>query len=91
MKVPPGIDDFSITYVALSRVRRIGRQAKDQDVRFRVKGFPRSRHNRIEVPRPMKRLILPFLLAAALPAADSRIVPAMNTFTTASYKQLTQG
>jgi hypothetical protein len=23
MKVPPGVDDFSITYVALSRVRRI--------------------------------------------------------------------
>jgi serpin B len=31
------------------------------------------------------------LLAAALPAADSRIMPAMNAFTTASYKQLTRG
>jgi serpin B len=36
----------------------------------------------------MKRLALPILLAAALPAADSRITPAMNAFTTASYKQL---
>src|SRR5208283_3358396 len=41
----------------------------------------------------MKRLVLPILLAAAaaLPAADSRIAPAMNAFTTASYKQLTGG
>jgi len=39
----------------------------------------------------MKRLALPVLLAAALPAADSRITPAMNAFTTASYKQLTGG
>ena len=39
----------------------------------------------------MKRFVLPVLLAAALPAADSHIVPAMNAFTTASYKQLTQG
>ena len=39
----------------------------------------------------MKRLILPILLAAALPAADSRITPAMNAFTTASYKQLMGG
>ena len=38
----------------------------------------------------MKRLVLPILLAAALPAADSRIMPAMNAFTTASYKQLTR-
>src|ERR1022692_3632519 len=37
----------------------------------------------------MKRFLLPILLAAALPAADSRITPAMNAFTTASYKQLT--
>ena len=37
----------------------------------------------------MKRFVLPILLAAALPAADSRIAPAMNAFTTASYKQLT--
>jgi serpin B len=39
----------------------------------------------------MKRMVLPILLAAALPAADSRIAPAMNAFTTASYKQLTGG
>jgi serpin B len=39
----------------------------------------------------MKRLILPILLAAALPAADSRIIPPMNAFTAASYKQLTGG
>jgi serpin B len=39
----------------------------------------------------MKRLILPILLAAALPAADSRIAPAMNAFTTASYQQLMGG
>jgi serpin B len=39
----------------------------------------------------MKRLILPILLAAALPAADSRIMPAMNAFTTDAYKQLTGG
>ena len=31
------------------------------------------------------------LLAAALPAADSRMAPAMNAFTTASYKQLMGG
>jgi serpin B len=34
---------------------------------------------------------MPILLAAALPAADSRIVPAMNAFTTAAYKQLAGG
>ena len=39
----------------------------------------------------MKRFFLPVLLAAALPAADSRIVPAMNAFTTDSYKQLARG
>ncbi|HUI76602.1 MAG TPA: serpin family protein [Bryobacteraceae bacterium] len=39
----------------------------------------------------MKRLVLPIFLAAALPAADSRIMPAMNAFTTAAYKQLAQG
>jgi serpin B len=39
----------------------------------------------------MKRFALPFLLAAALPAGDSRIVPGMNAFTTASYQQLTRG
>src|ERR1035441_2963261 len=39
----------------------------------------------------MKRFVLPILLAAALPAADSRIAPAMNDFTTASYKQLMGG
>src|ERR1017187_10532156 len=37
----------------------------------------------------MKRFVLPILLAAVLPAADSRITPAMNAFTTASYKRLT--
>jgi serpin B len=36
----------------------------------------------------MKRFVLPILLAAALPAADSRITPTMNAFTTASYKRL---
>ncbi len=39
----------------------------------------------------MKRFVLPILLAAALPGADSRITPAMNAFTTASYKQLMGG
>jgi serpin B len=39
----------------------------------------------------MKRFVLPILLAAALPAADSRIAPAMNAFTTASYKQVMGG
>ncbi len=39
----------------------------------------------------MKRLIVPFLLAAALPAADSRIMPAMNAFAAESYKQLARG
>jgi serpin B len=39
----------------------------------------------------MKCIVLPFLLAAALPAADSRIVPGMNGFTTASYQQLSRG
>src|SRR5450759_4805071 len=39
----------------------------------------------------MKRIVLPILLAAALPAADSRMIPAMNAFTTASYKQLARG
>jgi serpin B len=39
----------------------------------------------------MKRLVLPILLAAALPAADSRVTSAMNDFTTASYYQLTGG
>jgi serpin B len=39
----------------------------------------------------MQRFVLPILLAAALPAADSRIAPAMNAFTTASYKQLAGG
>jgi len=38
----------------------------------------------------MKRFVVPILLAAALPAADSRIVSAMNAFTTESYKQLTR-
>lgn len=39
----------------------------------------------------MKRFVLSILLAAALPAADSRITPAINAFTTASYKQLMGG
>jgi serine protease inhibitor len=39
----------------------------------------------------MKRFLLPILLAGALPAADSRIMPAMNAFTIASYKQLSRG
>jgi serpin B len=39
----------------------------------------------------MKRFVLPILLAAALPGADSHITPAMNAFTTASYKQLSPG
>ena len=39
----------------------------------------------------MKRLVLPILVAAALAAADSRIMPAMNAFTTACYKQLAGG
>src|ERR1035441_3553648 len=39
----------------------------------------------------MKRFVLPILLAAALPAADCRITPAINAFTTASYKQLMGG
>jgi hypothetical protein len=28
----------------------------------------------------MRRFVLPILLAATLPAADSRIIPAMNAF-----------
>ena len=39
----------------------------------------------------MKRFALSILLAGALPAADSHVVPAMNAFTTESYKQLTRG
>jgi len=39
----------------------------------------------------MKRLFLPVLLAAALPAADSRIAPAMNAFTADAYKQVAKG
>jgi len=39
----------------------------------------------------LKRLILPVLLAAALPAADVPITPAMNAFTTATYEQLAHG
>jgi serpin B len=39
----------------------------------------------------VKHLVLLVLLAAALPAADSRIMPAMNAFTTATYKQLSRG
>jgi len=39
----------------------------------------------------MKRFLLPLLFAAALPADNSRIMPAMNAFTTASFKQLMGG
>lgn len=39
----------------------------------------------------MRRIFLPMLLAAALPAADSRIPPAMNAFTIAAYKQIAGG
>ena len=40
----------------------------------------------------MKRLVLlSTLLAAAMPAADSRIVPGMNAFTIASYQKLAAG
>src|ERR1700733_14689189 len=39
----------------------------------------------------MKALVLPILFAAALPAADSRMTPAINPFATASYKQLARG
>ncbi|MBV8842625.1 MAG: hypothetical protein JO307_07420 [Bryobacterales bacterium] len=39
----------------------------------------------------MRRLVLPIVFAAALPAADSQVAPAMNTFTTESYKQLARG
>ena len=40
---------------------------------------------------PMKRFVLPILLTAALPAADPRLTPAMNAFTTAAYNQLSGG
>src|SRR5579863_5579818 len=36
----------------------------------------------------MNRFALPILLAAALPAADSRIVSSMNAFSTESYRRL---
>lgn len=36
-------------------------------------------------------LTLPLLLATALPAADTRITPGMNAFTTDAYKQLATG
>ena len=36
----------------------------------------------------MKSFVLPFLLAAALHAAGSGIVPSMNAFTTETYKHL---
>ena len=39
----------------------------------------------------MKRFILSVLLAGGLPAADSHVAPAMNAFTTESYKQLARG
>jgi serpin B len=37
----------------------------------------------------MRRFVLLIVIAAALPGADSRVVPAMNAFTTDAYKQLT--
>lgn len=39
----------------------------------------------------MRRLTLAFLLAGVLPAADSHIMPAMNSFTADAYKQLASG
>jgi serpin B len=39
----------------------------------------------------MKRFVLLILLTAALPAADPRLTPAMNAFTTAAYNQLSRG
>jgi serpin B len=39
----------------------------------------------------MKRLVLLVLFAAALAAADPRITPALNAFSTACYKQLSRG
>ena len=39
----------------------------------------------------MKRIVFILLFATALPAADSRIVPGMNAFTTASYQHLGRG
>jgi serpin B len=39
----------------------------------------------------MKQFLLPILLAAALPAADSRVTTGMNAFTITSYKQLARG
>jgi serpin B len=37
------------------------------------------------------KILLPLLLAAALPAADSRIAPGMNAFTADAYKQVAKG
>jgi serpin B len=45
----------------------------------------------MEVRVSMKRLMLPILLAAALPGADSRITRAMNAFAATAYKQVVQG
>jgi serpin B len=39
----------------------------------------------------MKRYLLPILLSGALPAADSHLAPAVNAFTTESYKRLARG
>jgi serpin B len=39
----------------------------------------------------MQRLVLPFLLAAALHAGDSPIAPGINSFTIATYQQLARG
>lgn len=37
------------------------------------------------------KVLLPFLLAAVLPAADSRIASSMNAFTAGAYRQLAKG
>lgn len=39
----------------------------------------------------MRRWFLPILLTTSLPAADSRITPAMNAFTVAAFKQVLHG
>ena len=39
----------------------------------------------------MKRFLLPAVLAAALPAADSHIAPALNSFTADCYRQIAHG
>jgi hypothetical protein len=41
--------------------------------------------------RSVKSIVLPILFAAVLPAADSPMTPALNSFTTDCYKQLAGG